>query len=682
MKKVLLPLFIVIFAFAAVAQNTSVQKIDPASVVAISKQAATTGRETGQPEVMTSSVVRATSADPVGHSYYDLQTNASLSKRIIAHEDGTVSMVWNASNTQATSRGTGYNYFDGTSLINNSMPIGRIENTRTGWGTIGTLGTGSNIGEVVVSHNGTTGLAILTRETKGTGTWKSSELQGPSISNGITTSTCLLWPSIATVADTVHLIACTDQNADNPFLYEGINVCLLYYRGVYDRSTQNVTWTSPVIVGDMTSAKQTHFSGDSYSISANGNNVAVLYGENPTDIFYWLSNNGGRNWEKHIIFDTPVPDAFDARVHLVLDTPFVADGSNSIIIDDNGIVHVAFSITRLLNDSLATPTYKWYPLYDGLIYWNSTMEPLTDESDPAHSLDPTSLEARGIQVFRRLDLTGEGSVSLLNGNDVHITSYYKTVVSMPQLAWDNNNVYITYCAEVEYPFVQWDMSKMYRGVFAAKSTDNGATWNNNEISWISYGPNFMYMDWRAYDGLDDPNDAEQVVFAIKNYSECTFPAISNVADGKINILWQSAYLPGSYIRENGDLPIPPTVCTTTVDMNWLQIAADSIGIFNNYKEIPTGVWGLGVQTHNSIKDVNIFPNPASNHVKVVIETTENAPASLTVTNLLGQTVHAQQISISAGTNVLDLNVSGYPSGFYMINIKTSTGNSTKKLIVQ
>ena len=54
----------------------------------------------------------------IGWTTYDLQSNGSVQNRIVVHDDGTISAGWTMStefNTTYSDRGTGYNYFDGTS---------------------------------------------------------------------------------------------------------------------------------------------------------------------------------------------------------------------------------------------------------------------------------------------------------------------------------------------------------------------------------------------------------------------------------------------------------------------------------------------------------------------------------------------------------------------------------------
>jgi hypothetical protein len=53
----------------------------------------------------------------IGTSTYDLQSNACVQNRILVHDDGTISAGWTMSqqyNTSYPDRGTGYNFFDGT----------------------------------------------------------------------------------------------------------------------------------------------------------------------------------------------------------------------------------------------------------------------------------------------------------------------------------------------------------------------------------------------------------------------------------------------------------------------------------------------------------------------------------------------------------------------------------------
>jgi len=105
----------------------------------------------------------------IGTTTYDLQSNASVQNRIIVHDDGTISATWTMSqeyNTNYSDRGTGYNFFDGSSW--GAQPTSRLESSRVGWPSIIALGNGS---EHVITHNASLFLNNTTRPTIGSGAW-------------------------------------------------------------------------------------------------------------------------------------------------------------------------------------------------------------------------------------------------------------------------------------------------------------------------------------------------------------------------------------------------------------------------------------------------------------------------------------------------------------------------------
>jgi hypothetical protein len=80
-----------------------------------------------------------------------------LSNRIHVYPDGTMVAVWIREVEGAPAfddRGTGYNYFDGTTW--GDAPTARIEDIRTSWPSYATSG---KTGEIVITHTGS-GLKI------------------------------------------------------------------------------------------------------------------------------------------------------------------------------------------------------------------------------------------------------------------------------------------------------------------------------------------------------------------------------------------------------------------------------------------------------------------------------------------------------------------------------------------
>jgi hypothetical protein len=72
------------------------------------------------PNPHTAAVLNSKSAmngDLIGTTTYDLQSNAAVQNRILRHANGSISAGWTMSqqyNTTWSDRGTGYNFFDGT----------------------------------------------------------------------------------------------------------------------------------------------------------------------------------------------------------------------------------------------------------------------------------------------------------------------------------------------------------------------------------------------------------------------------------------------------------------------------------------------------------------------------------------------------------------------------------------
>lgn len=665
MKKILLAVSALFLINAMFAQD--VVKTRNLNTVAM-KKTVYTGREEAAPQEVTP-MLRTTSRNIIGTTFYDLQTNGSQAPKMYAHADGTISAAWTTMAGSATSRGTGYNYFNGTSWINPGTSTDRIENTRTGWGTMTCVGDA----EIVASHNGLASggaLVISIRPHKGTGDWTYSTLEGPAVSNGSSTSTCLLWPAITSIGNTIHLIACTES--DEGYLYQGIQTCLLYYRGTFNASNNTITWQAPRIVGDVTSSELKSFSGDAYAIASKGNTVAIVNAPTFGDVFLWKSLDNGENFTKTTVFQHPYP-GFNESTTLVLDTPYVADGSCAVAIDDNGKAHVAFGITRLLNDDISDGSYSYYPGVVGMLYWNESQQPILNTN--ATTLDPENIEAAGYTIFRRSDLNNDGG-AYWSGGDVDLPGYGVGAVSMPQIVADNGKVYLFYSAILDWPFMDVNNdydAKYFRGIFGTKSTDNGSTFG--DVSWLSYNKDCYYInDWSW---VSDTNDVMQhAMDALWVDGESVFPVVApQIVNGQIAMWWQQDFFAGSQVKEGGNI--------AENYIHFQTLPADSVGIYNNTNEVWQGIWidPTGI-SNRVISGMKVYPNPASESVNVSFSSEENANAVISVMNLMGQTVYTENVNIHEGCNMVTLSVNNFRSGVYMVNIKTNKGTSTQKLIVK
>jgi serine protease len=78
----------------------------------------------------------------------------------------------------------------------------------------------------------------------------------------------------------------------------------------------------------------------------------------------------------------------------------------------------------------------------------------------------------------------------------------------------------------------------------------------------------------------------------------------------------------------------------------------------------------------TISDVQVYPNPATNQVKVNLAV--ESAANLSITDLAGRVL--LQTTIAEPTNTLD--ISGYQTGLYLINIQQGNKKGTFKLLVK
>lgn len=684
MKKFLLLATALLFAGATFAQQ-NVVKMTRQEAARLNVSAPLHYTQPAAPAAVQSNFTRGTVApyNTIGQTRYDLQTNGCVMQRLVTFPDATIAATWTTCGTAATSRGSGYNYFDGTEWTRgygNSAPIDRIETVRTGWPAMASLGDN---GEIVVAHNGSTGLVVNVRAQKGTGTWTETLLQGPTVwdSTYQTNSTALLWPSVATNGNIIHLIACTESDAGS--YYQGIQTCLVYYRGTYNPADNTIAWENPRIVADMANHMDwfDSFSGDSYVIVAKGNTVAVVYAEAWTDAFMWKSTDNGVNWNTTTIVNSVIPDNFNEDIHFI-DTAggaaYVTDGCFAAAIDDNGNVHAAFGITGVANPELGDDYISIYYGIDGLLYWNESMPAFLAQTK--NQLNPDTLEANGYTVFGRIDLDGNGSIYGLSGADGDTYSfddYHRTgSTSMPSLAVDGNNVYLIWASCLEYPFLgvsSTNSTRYYRGIFGAKSTNGGTSFEDG-ISWLSYNKSCFYIDWDAYDW--NPEASEWNDASIEMEGENVYPSLAqNVVNGKLNMIWHSDYFPGN--ASGGISSNDPTkVFFTSIDANQL-------GVMNNTEEVPQGLWTdpTGI-ADNTLSGMKLYPNPATDNVTVAFAATESANATLSIYNLMGQQVYAESIVVNEGNNLMRVNTTSLQAGVYMVNIKTNQGTSTQKLIVK
>jgi len=458
MKKLVLLSLVMSIAFLGFSQervvaSKSLRNVTKTAVFENATDATVVAGVAQNPYVSTSRELEG--ENTVGKTFYDLQSNTLLSNRITVFDDGSIGTVWTRGMEASAfaDRGTGYNFFDGTSW--GPEATARIEDERVGWPSYAPLGAN---GEIVVAHLAD-GLKISTRTDKGTGDWSYQTLESPAPAS-------LTWPRMTTSGDnhnTIHLLA----NSYNE--YEGQTRALMYYRSL----DAGATWD---IEGEVLEGTGPDFyseiNADSYVwADPNGGAIAFLVAATWTsDMFMMKSTDNGDSWEKTIIWEHPYP-FFDWEA-TIADTFYCVDNSANITLDREGNAHVVFGISRVMHLELGT-TYNYFPYVDGIGYWNETMPTF---SNNLHALSPYSddPESELVDNYNLIgwfqDSNGSGTMDLLDD----LMSYRELGLStMPSVAVDDYGTvmlaYASTCEDYDNTFFNykhvWIRSKQFDGAW-------------------------------------------------------------------------------------------------------------------------------------------------------------------------------------------------------------------------
>lgn len=552
----------------------------------------------------------------IGNTTYDLQTNSSNQRRIVNHGDGTLSATFTfGDNAPAfNDRGAGYNYYNGSNWSTN--PTTRIENTRSGWPSI----TTSNNDEIIISHTGTGGLIMNYRATKGTGAWTQTTIP-------TNTGDDIVWPRVAIGGSndsTIHVVAIVG-GTDTAFRYKGLQTgALLYYRS----KNLGATWDiiDSLLPGFDTSAYIGH-SGDSYAIDASKNTVAITYFPTWSDLITLKSLDNGDTWTKLVVNDFPV-DKYEADQGFDLDSNNVqdstqlltTDGSGTVIIDENDMVHVVFGADLVVDWDLTDGGTSHFPLTDILVYWN--------ENFGTDSL---------IQIAEYLDYNGDDTVissDFLNGGSVaNLPDYRVSGLSMPSMGISTDGkLFVTYAAFAE-TFSNGTSS--FRHIYALKSIDGGTTWTTP----IDLTPDLNY-----------------------DLYEHVYPSMAKLVDSRAHIVFQRDQIPGVYVIDE--------TSTSYNDIIYLGIDTALQAPAASINEIKNTV------------EATLFPNPANEELFVKINASKSSNLVISIVDAVGRVVISEKTSLVKNTNLINLNIASLRNGAYTVILNNSESVISKVFIKQ
>ena len=661
MKKVLLLSLGLVMGFGAFAQKTvsksELRQYTVTKGAAFGTEVVTNTAETFAPKSQQSVVTNryeTREESEVIHTMYDLQTNSFLANRMYQRNDGSIGVVTTFSmsgDAAAGDRGTGYNYYDGSEW--GEMPDARIESERTGWPSIAPWGAE---GEIIVNHS--SGINYYIREKAGEGEWTKGTIPAPAGLEGLPSGLNPTWPRVATSGpnnEVIHVISAAQDANDGNASYT------FYARSTDGAQTWDVSFGPLFEYGDHYNL----YSADDYAIATNGDNVALFYcGGIQGHAVICKSADNGQTWERVIVWENPYYGIdFGTDEASIFEKLFVP-AHGTIAIDNDGIAHVAMSVgcvshSELTPDGLSWSIWSGLPM-DGIAYWNESYgQPIQPriEGDPHSALqlwfpaedDPEAYQAAfdstlfcgwipphpetwWTEVTNEMIFDGQ----TIDGQAGDYSSQFGGCISAyPSIAVDpEGNIAVAYSAP--------DQTRM--GDMYLFRTPYVSYLPKGETQWYVAADNFfsdeflhMYDEATCVTAVPNPVQPNEFIFSYLadpefGFAYGTYPSQSQYSESVLYV----GKISSEYIEVNVDE----------------QIANDVV--------------------------YNVYPNPASE--MIFVSSSMNADATVTFTNLAGQTVKVVNANLTTGENGISIN--DLNSGIYFCTVKANGYSHTSKVVVK
>ncbi|QNL20450.1 T9SS type A sorting domain-containing protein [Hyphobacterium sp. CCMP332] len=563
--------------------------------------------------------------DTVGFTWYDLQTNAGVSRRIHQDDNGNIQVVWTKGLDTITDptlalRGIGYNYYDaGTQTWNPgdslNTPYG-IADLRMGWPSVAPI-KASN--EAIFAHP----RRLFTNPVKGQTNYTAFDLTAPL--HGVNNEP-FQWYNVSAEGNSLYAVAQV-ANASCEF-------------GRSDDGGQ--TWVINSLFPDSAAGAPLRGTGaDGYDIDTKGDTVVIVTGgytgysgTDPNDLVMLMSTDRGATWTSTAVhvFDT-INAAFDSASggYQVL-TPHP---DARVTIGADGRIHITGSLMAALTNPGDLTSNSWFPLTRGIWYWNSDMPAgfdLNDSVDYANYILTDSIP----------DLTTMGTYPSAFADQ---PSYVAGSMTHPSVCENvnNGNLYIVFdavtCGSNNNPF-----DNLYRrDLFTMVSGNGGASWS----------------DAKNIASLLFANDITD-----GTVGEEAFPSMTKQSsDGFLHILFQHDSWGGTSL-----------VDATVLEKNFMTYLKLDQSIIDN--AVALNDVGLDENT------IKLYPNPASGFSNLQFESQLNGESQLVLSNLMGQIVKNENLSITKGLNEVILDLSDVQKGIYLVTVGNGNNILTRKLIVE
>lgn len=594
-----------------------------------SKQDYLAPQQAGRREVNHNGFIR------IGSSYYDLQTNYAMPRRMVMHSDGGISATWTTSTSDAMGypgRGSGYNYRNSSKVWSKS-DSNRVEaSQRTGWPSTGVLADGAVF---TIGHDATNGGFYLTKS--------SSATSRPSTTTSVLREAPYkpIWSRAVSSGNTIHLV-CSYTDSAAPGEARAPRRKGIFAPMVYSRSKDGGdNWDiQHIMLPDYDSTLTSNGGADQYAIDVKGNTVAVVNADLLQGVIMWKSTDGGDTW-KRFLADSFAYAPYDAK-RLMPDTPLTNDGTVDVIIDNNDNVHVFWGLGRVLDTDTTDESYSFYPGLQGIVHWSEASNKQTiiaggaafdNDGDGANALEQATYASLASGAIP----TGLSTVARL-GNTSCMRQPSSGIAS-------DGSLYCIFSVPVEG--VLSDLGANYRDLGVVYSEDGGNTWS-----------------------------APQNITQVRDMED-DFGCVAKNVDDFLHVMWQQDEIPGTNLQNNqsgfGNHPVNLGI----IYYQAIPVSEIKAGTIGHY-------YGLNTEEPNTGKVMVVnqnFPNPFQGNTDVLVYLTKPGTVSLEVRNTMGAVVSTQSFdNLSKGNHILTINGENLSTGIYTYTL-TSGGSSVSKTMM-
>lgn len=602
---------------------------------------------------------------------YDLQGNGFVANRMARFQDGTVGVTATFSHSgtaAAPDRGTGYNLVlpDGELLFPDG-PEARIEEEKTGWPSYAQWGED---GEIVVAHTSIGTMVCYTREKKGEGEWIRHELPNPSL--GVSAEE-LTWPRVITSGpnhNIIHVIA-ADQDSDNTA------ITYTYYL----RSTDAENWEVGFMPTLEEDGEEGLYSADYYALAANGNTVAILLtGDIMAHTYILKSTDNGETWNKIKVWDNPYAGMdweTDENSLFGEDNAMYGPETGAICIDNNGMVHAAFSSHHYYHAELGT-SYNFYygGSIDGIFYWNEEMYPNGTVTPPVWDYDGDDghvhVEGTSHDCFRMWWPADNAGDYIARNFDQPLAGFIDPVFFQD---WNNDNFYY----EDYYSYFQGAsalpaicVDETGAIAIAFSCPDGNRTPDGNGKYYRGVFMSYIDVPYTIGDAYDEENPGgcyyynEEWLMAdfMHMMEECVaVSSIQNTTGLEYWISYQGDALCGFGI---GNTATQGEIDDNTI---WVMRVIPSIPNLSTNEAV------------NPLTSIKVYPNPVTDgNATFEINAAQASEMNIAIYNITGQKVMEKTVNAALGYS--QVNLSNLNSGIYFATVKANGFENTVKFVVK